>query len=338
MHTQFSRVPLGLGGPSVGRICLSAKGFGDEVSENEAIAMLERFWEAGENFIDISEASSNGALEKIAARAIGQRPHHWTVAAKAAYPAVGNGTCGGQHPKDWLMHTVDGQLEHLGVAKINLLYLDLGDQIIRLEDAIEAVGALIESERIGGWGFANVPAWKIAELVHIADCLDCPRPIATQPYYHALHRQVEIDYLPACDHFGIGVVACAPLASGMFSGTCMMASQQAGPSCSGQNSRSAERRHRPGEMDAVRAIADHLEPSGRQISNFAVNWVLANRLVSSILIRPKTVAQLNSYLNASTTPYTAEDEAFIDKLIPSGNCVGSTYMDPPYAWYGRIIR
>lgn len=337
MHTQFSRVLLGLGGPSVGRICLSARGFGDEVSETEAIAMLERFWEAGENFIDISEASSNGTLEKIAAHAIGQRPHHWTIAAKATYPTAGNGTCGG-HSKDWLTHAVDGQLERLGFAKINLLYLDLGDQTIRLEEAIEAVSALIESERIGGWGFANVPAWRIAELVHIADCLDCPRPIATQPYYHALHRLVEIDYLPACDHFDIGVVACAPLASGMLSGSCMIASQQPAASCTGQDSPSAEGRFRPVEMDAVRAIAEHLEPSGRQMSDFALNWVLANRLVSSVLVRPKTLAQLNSYLNARTTPYTTDDEDFINELIPSGNFAGSTYSAPRYASSGRIVR
>jgi aryl-alcohol dehydrogenase-like predicted oxidoreductase len=195
---------------------------------------------------------------------------------------------------------------------------------------------MIEAGRIGGWGFANFRAWRIAELVRIADCLDVPRPIAAQPYYHALYRLVEADYLPACAHFGIGAVAYAPLARGILSEQ-NGAAIQLPPTSPAHDGQGEETMFRPAALDAVRAIARHLQPSGRAMSGFALQWVLANQLVSSVAIRPGSLAHLDSYLSAAETPYTPDDEAFINELVPSGGFIGAGFGDAVAPQSGRVL-
>ncbi len=156
-------------------------------------------------------ASAEGAAERIIGRAVRQDRDRWVIAVTAGSPAIEGGSAHG------LQRTVDRSCDLLGVQKIDLLYLSFDDGMARLEETVETFGEMIEAGTIGNWGFSNLRAWRIAELVRIADCLDVPRPIAAQSYYHALYRLMEMDYLPACAHFGIGVVAYAPLARGILS-------------------------------------------------------------------------------------------------------------------------
>ncbi len=94
---------------------------------------------------------------------------------------------------------------------------------------------------------------------------------------------------------------------------------------------------RPAAVDAVRAIARHLQPSGRHMTGFALQWVLANQLVSSVEIRPTSLAQLDSYLSAMETSYTLNDEAFMNELVPSGNFFGTTFPNLKSAHDGRVV-
>lgn len=328
MQNLFARVRLGARGPDVSRLCLSTRMFAQQSGHTEAAEMVTRFGQAGGNFID---ASGDPACERIAGEAIGRHRDRWILA----------GTCqaassnGARSPRS-LKQGLAASLDRLETDRIDLYYLPLDDRIGRLEDMVETLGELIEAGRIGGWGFANFRAWRIAELVRIADCLDVPRPIAAQPYYHALYRLVEADYLPACAHFGIGAVAYAPLARGILS-------EQGGgairlplppPAPDGQADGAMVQ---PAALDAVRAIARHLQPSGRAMSGFALQWVLANQLVSSVVIRPGSMAHLDSYLSAAETPYTPDDEAFIDALVPSGGFIGAAFGDPVTPRTGRVL-
>jgi aryl-alcohol dehydrogenase-like predicted oxidoreductase len=335
MKRQFARLRLGECGPNVSRLCLSARMFGNGTEEHEAAEMIARFGQAGGNFINAAGSDAEGAAQRIIGRAIRRDRDRWIIADAATPPAKARSNARGPSGA-WLRQAVDRSRDHLGVAKIDLYYLCLDDWMTGLEETIETLGEMIEAGKIGGWGFSNLRAWRIAELVRIADCLDVPRPVAAQSYYHALYRLMEMDYLPACAHFGIGVVAYAPLARGILSDEFSSGSERSsyvGP----QDPVVMETAFRPAAIDAVRAIARHLQPSGRAITGFALQWVLANRLVSSVLIRPKSMAQLDSYLSAVETSYTLNDEAFMNELVPSGNFVGTAYLNLKSAHIGRVV-
>lgn len=335
MQKQFARLRLGERGPEVSRLCLSARMFGNGTDADEAARMIARYREAGGNFINAAGSHADGAAERIIGRGLRRSRDRWIVAAAADIPANINlnSLRASQH---WLSEAIDKSRDRLGVEKIDLYYLCFDDRMTRLEETIEMLGEMIEAGKIGGWGFSNLRAWRIAELVRIADCLDVARPIAAQSYYHALYRLMEMDYLPACAHFGIGVVAYAPLARGMLSEE-FSCGNETSPYVGPQDPVVMETACRPAAVDAVRAIARHLQPSGRAMTGFALQWVLANKLVSSVLIRPRTLAQLDSYLKAFETSYTQNDEVFMNELVPSGNFVGTAYLDTKSAHIGRVV-
>jgi aryl-alcohol dehydrogenase-like predicted oxidoreductase len=332
---QFARLRLGKNGPDVSRLCLSARMFGNETEPSEAAEMIARYGEAGGNFINAAGSGADAAAERIVGRALRGNRDRWIIAAAAGQPSETNSHSGGGN-HHWLREAIDASRDRLQVEKIDLFYLCFDDRISRIEETVEIIGEMMEAGKIGGWGFSNLRAWRIADLVRIADCLEVPRPTAAQCYYHALYRLTEMEYLPAYAHFGIGVVANAPLARGMLSedfSSDILHSVYAGP----EDPVVMDTTCRPAAMTAVRAIARHLQPSGRAITGFALQWVLANRLVTSVLIRPQSLAQLESYLRADETSYTPNDEAFMNELVPSGNSVGTAYLDRQSEHVGRVV-
>jgi len=335
MQKKVAKVGLGKGGPEVARLCLSARMFGNGTEEHEAIEMIASYAQAGGNFVDATGCGADGAAERIVGRALRGDRERWVVATTSDGLAKRNANAEGLSGH-WLRQAIDRSRDRLGVKKIDLYYLRLNETMTRLEDTVETLGEMIEAGKIGGWGFANFGAWRIAELVHIADCLDVPRPIAAQSYYHALYRLMEMDYLPACAHFGIGVVGCAPLARGILSGEFTSGIQL--PSyAEPQDPVIMEPTFQPAAADAVRAIARHLQPSGRAMTGFALQWVLANQLVSSVLIRPDSLAQLDSQLRTIETSYTPSDEAFMNDLVACGSFIGTGYLNPKAAKSGRVV-
>jgi hypothetical protein len=88
----------------------------------------------------------------------------------------------------------------------------------------------------------------------------------------------------------------------------------------------------------ARKIAGHLAQSDRPMSGFALSWVLANKLISGVVIGPKSMAQLEDYLAVAGTPYDEVDEAFMNTLIPPGASAGYAYADPRYPYRGRVFE
>jgi aryl-alcohol dehydrogenase-like predicted oxidoreductase len=332
---QLEKTRLGARGPEVSRLCLGTMMFGDQTDEGEAATIIARYAEAGGNFIDTADQYAGGASERIVGRAIAGQRDRWVIASKGGNPVTGVPNSGGLSAL-WLRQAVDHTLDRMGLDKIDLYYLHLDDEATPLEEVVGAIGEMLAASKIGGWGFSNFRAWKIAEMIRIADSLGVARPIAAQPYYHALYRLIEIDYLPACAHFGIGVVPYSPLARGLLTGKYNDGTPEGSRAGRG-DARMMETEFRPEAIEAARTIARHLEPSGRPMGGFALSWVLANRLISGVIIGPKTMTQLEDYLALAGTPYTAEDEAFMNQLIPSGSAAGYAYSDPRYPYRGRVF-
>lgn len=335
MTKALEKKQLGGRGPEISRLCLGTMMFGDQTDEGEAKEMIARYAEAGGNFLDAADQYAGGASERIVGRAIDGERSRWVIATKVGNPVPGQSGSGGLSPV-WMRQALDQSLDRLGIDKIDLYYLHLDDEETPLEATINTLGEMLSAGSIAAWGFSNYRAWKIAEMVRIADRLGVARPIAAQPYYHALYRLIEIDYLPACAHFGIGAVSYSPIARGVLTGKYIDGVPKGSRADRGDK-RIMETEFRPEAIEAARKIARYLEPSGRPMTGFALSWVLANRLISAAIIGPKSMKQLEDYLSLAGTPYGAEDEAFMNELIPSGAAAGYAYSDPRYPYRGRVV-
>lgn len=322
---------LGTNGPEVSELCLGTMMFGDQTDEPQAAGILERFIAAGGNFIDTADTYAAGDSERMLGRLLEDVSAPVILASKVGNPVGGKG--GGLSPA-WIRQALGDSLDRLGRPSLDLYYLHRDDEETPLDAVIAALGQELADGRIGAWGFSNFRGWKIAEMIRVADRLGVARPVAGQPYYHALYRAMEVDYIPACRHFGIGVVPYSPLARGVLTGKYAEGVPE-GSRASRGDRRIAQTEMRPELIEAARAVARHVAPSGRRVADVALRWVLENPAVSSVLVGPRTVAQMEAYLAGPATAFDDADEAAIDSIVPTGTAVGA-YTDPAYPIRGRF--
>jgi aryl-alcohol dehydrogenase-like predicted oxidoreductase len=159
--------------------------------------------------------------------------------------------------------------------------------------------------------------------------------VVAQPYYHALYREIEKELLPACDHFGIAVVPYSPLARGVLTGKYTDGIPEGSRGARG-DVRISQTEMRPELIAAAARIDAHARATGRKTADLALQWVLANRIITSVLIGPKSLEQLQGYLAAMAATFTPEDEAAFEAVVPTGAVVG-TFSDPRYPYRGRRV-
>ena len=333
--SPLRRRPLHEGGPQVSELCLGTMMFGDQTDEKEAGRILQGFFAAGGNFVDTADAYAGQDSERILGRLLKDAPSDLLLATKVGNPVAGVGS--GGLSRAWMRRAAAMSRERLQVETIGLYYLHLDDETVPLEEVVETLGGLIADGAVRAWGFSNFRPWKIAEMIRLADALGVPRPVAAQPYYHVLNRAVEADYLPACRHFGIGVVPYSPLARGVLTGKYRDGAPEGSRAARGDK-RMLETEFLPETVALANRAADHARERGRDPAALAIRWVLANDAVASVLIGPKNLSQLDSYLEAAASPYDAKDETFLDGLCTPGHLAVPGRNDPRYPLQGRFLR
>jgi aryl-alcohol dehydrogenase-like predicted oxidoreductase len=185
---------------------------------------------------------------------------------------------------------------------------------------------------------SNVRGWRIAEAVRVCDALGVAHPVVCQPYYNAMNRQPENDILPACAHYGIGVVPYSPLARGVLTGKYAPgAAPPPGSRVARKDRRMMETEFRDESIAMAQTIKAHAASKGLTATQFALAWVLSNRIVSSVVCGPRTIEQWDDYLSAAGKALDADDEALIDSLVTPGHPSTPGYNDPQYPFYGRIV-
>ena len=336
---------LGASGLNVSTICLGALMFGDRTNEKTAGRIVAHAREAGVNFIDTADVYAEGRSERIVGKLIKRDRDNWVLATKVGLPSSGPpNRCG--HGRKWIMQAIDESLARLGTDFIDVYYLHWHDRETPLEDTVGALADLVRAGKIRYWGFSNYRGWQVAEMVRLADRIGGPRPIAAQPNYNAINRQIETEYLPACAHYGVGVVPYGPLARGVLT-----AKYEPGkpPPKGARGANKAFAQSFPGQVMAktdlerrtlvrVQQIKAHAEHRRMSAGQFAVAWVLNNALISSVIAGPRTYGQWSEYLKALDHEFTAADEAFIDSLVPPGQSSAPPFDDPRLPVAGRIAR
>ena len=235
-----------------------------------------------------------------------------------------------------IMAAVQASLARLGTDYIDVYYLHREDMRTPLAESVRALGDLQRAGMIRYFALSNHKSWRVAEICHICDELGIDRPVASQPYYNAMNRTLEIEHLPACDYFGLGIVPYSPLASGVLSAKYDPDGPPPNDSrVAWQDRRIMQTEWRRESLVIARTLQTHAVARGISPGQFAVAWVLNNRLVTSVIAGPRTQAQLSDYLSALDYRFTAEDEALVDSLVPPGHPSTPGYTDPSDPVLGR---
>ncbi|GAC1334960.1 MAG: aldo/keto reductase [Beijerinckiaceae bacterium] len=329
---------LGASGLDVSVICLGTMMFGQRTDEAAATEIIAHARDAGVNFIDTADAYADGRSEEIVGRAIASTRDHWVLATK-----VGNQMGDGLNRKGlsrrWLFAGLDASLKRLGTDYVDIYYLHKEDHDTPLDESVGAMADLVRSGKVRHFGISNHRAWRVAEICNICDQMGIGRPVVSQPYYNAMNRMPEVEQLPACGFYGLGVVAYSPLARGILTGKYEPGVAPAEDTRAGRkDTRMMQTEWREESLWVTRVIKSHAEARGMTTGQFAVNWVLNNHYVTAVVAGPRTMEQWSEYLGALDHPFTAEDEALLEGLVPAGHPSTPGYNDPAYPIEGRIPR
>ena len=327
---------LGNSGLAVSPLCLGTMMFGGRTDETDARAIVDHARDAGINFIDTADAYNGGKSETVVGQAIAAERDWWVLASKVFNP-MGDGPNRRGLSRRWLMRACEESLTRLGSDWIDIYYLHKDDHDTPLEETVGALGDLIRQGKIRYFGVSNYRSWRIAEICNICDNLGIDRPVVSQPYYNAMNRMPEVEQLPVCDYYGLGVVPYSPLARGVLTGKYAPGEAPAEDSRAGNNDRRMmQSEWREESLAIAQTLKQHAEARGITAGQFAVAWVLNNALVTAPITGPRTMAQWREYLGALDYEFGAEDEALVDGLVVTGHPSTPGYNDPGYPIEGRV--
>jgi aryl-alcohol dehydrogenase (NADP+) len=328
---------LGRSGLKVSSLCLGAMMFGSATGEEESGRIIASARDAGVNFIDTADAYGGGASEEIVGRALTADRDNWVIATKAGYPVAPAASA--DLSRKYIMRAVEHSLRRLGTDYIDLYYLHRDDADTPLEETVRTLADLIHQGKIRYIGVSNFRAWRLAELVRLCKDIGIDPPAASEPLYNAMNRMAEVEHLPACAFYGVGVVPYSPLARGILTGKYSdMGALPEGSRAARRDKRILQTELRPESLTLAQQIRAHAEARGSTAAHFALRWVLNNALVSSVIAGPRTFGQWEDYLKALGAPFTSEDEALVDRLVPAGHPSTPGFTDPQYPVNGRVPR
>ncbi len=326
---------LGKSNLQVSALCLGTMMFGDQTGEHEARAIVADAHSHGVNYIDTADVYTLGASEVMLGGLLKGQRNQWVLATKLGN-AMSKRVNESHFSRSWMIREVDDSLTRLQTDWVDILYLHRDNNGMDLEEPLRAIDAMLRAGKIRYWGVSNFRGWRIAEVMRVAGQLGMPGPTVCQPYYNLLNRMPEVEILPACEHYGIGVTPYSPVARGVLTGKYAPGRPpEEGTRAARGDKRIAETEFREESLQIAQQLKTHAEAKGVSLAQFATAWVLAHRAVSSVIAGPRTLQQWQDYLPALDYKVDADDEALIDSLVSPGHPSTPGYNDPAYPLYPR---
>lgn len=328
---------LGNSNLRVSPLCLGTMMFGEQTPDDEAARIVASAREQGVNFIDTADVYNDGRSEQVLGRLLKGQRHDWVLASKIGN-AMGQGPNQAHYSRQWLVRGVEASLARLDTDFLDILYLHRDYHEENLEEALWALGDLIRAGKLRGFGLSNFRGWRIAEVIRLCAQLGVPQPVVCQPYYNMLNRGPEVEILPACGHYGLGVVPYSPIARGVLTGKYLPGQAPGADTRAGRGDRRIlATEFREESLRIAQRLVEHAAARGVQPGPFATAWVLANPLVSSVIAGPRTLAQMQDYYAALDLRITPEDETLVDDWVTPGHASTHGYNDPNYPFHGRPV-
>jgi aryl-alcohol dehydrogenase-like predicted oxidoreductase len=329
--------PLGRSNLQVSALCLGTMMFGDQTGREEAAAIVADARAQGVNYIDTADVYTLGASEAMVGDLLKGQRHDWVLATKLGN-RMSDRVNEGHYSRSWMLREVEASLTRLRTDHVDILYLHRDYNGMNLEEPLRALDVLLRAGKIRYWGVSNFRGWRIAEIMRLAGQLGMPGPVVCQPYYNLLNRMPEVEILPACAHYGIGVTSYSPVARGVLTGKYAPGQAPAGDTRAGRaDRRMVETEFREESLQIAQRLKVHAEGHGVSLAQFATAWVLANPVISSVIAGPRTLKQWQDYRPALDYAVTPEDEALVDSFVRPGHPSTPGYTDPAYPLNGRVL-
>jgi aryl-alcohol dehydrogenase-like predicted oxidoreductase len=306
--------PLGKSALKVSALCLGTMNFGPRTSEDDSRQIMSAALEHGLNFFDTANQYGGdkgvGASEEIIGRWFRDAPSRRdgiVLATKVYEPMSGDINDRGLSARH-IQSACEASLRRLGVDHIDLYQMHHIDRLAPPEEIWQAMDRLISQGKITYVGSSNFPGWKLAQMNERAGARSSLGLVSEQGLYNLIERRTELEVLPACREYGIGLIAWSPLAGGLLAGRAGGATGRR----SSEGARKAARTH----QNALGQFERLCGEAGLSPSLVALSWLLSQEGLTSAIIGPGTKDQLMNVLQAPEIRLDPEFLMQLDAIFP----------------------
>ena len=301
---------LGRSGLKVSRLCLGTMNFGPQTSEQDSFAIMDKALELGINFFDTANVygwrTGEGVTEQIVGRwfAQGGGRREKVVLATKVFGRMGDWPNSSHLSALHIRQACEGSLKRLQTEAIDLYQMHHVDRNTPWEEIWQAMEVLVQQGKVIYAGSSNFAGWHIARAQEAAKARHFMGLVSEQSLYSLKDRMIELEVLPACQAYGLGVIPWSPLSGGMLGGALQKLKE-------GRRAQEEQQK----EIEAIRPKLEAWEAfckeMGEQPADLALAWLLHNPVVTAPIIGPRTLEQLTGSLRALEIKL---DEAMLKKL------------------------
>lgn len=318
---------LGRTGLKVSRLCLGTMNFGPQTTEPDSYAIMDKALEYEINFFDTADVygwkKGEGVTEQIIGRwwAQGGGRREKVVLATKVYGGMGDWPNESRLSALHIRRACDESLRRMQTDYIDVYQMHHVDRLTPWEEIWQAMEQLVQAGKVLYVGSSNFAGWHIATANSVAKNRNFMGLVSEQSLYNLDARMIELEVVPACEHYGLGIIPWSPLAGGLLGG--ILQREKEGRRASEDMAKRVEEK-RP-QLEKWEAFCAEI---GEKPADVALAWLIAQPAVTAPIIGPRTMEQLDGSLRALEIKLNAEQLARLDEIWPGP---GGTAPEA-YAW------
>lgn len=322
---------LGRTGIRVSPLCLGTMMFGGRTSLDDSCIIIDRAIDAGINFLDTANVYSTGKSEQVVGEALKRNGHrHHIVLATKVH--------GNMHkddpldPNKWgnsrrgIIEQCDASLKRLGTDWIDLYQIHRPHPDCAIDETLRALDDLVRAGKVRYIGCSTYAAWQLVESLWVSEKLGLNRFVTEQPPYNLLDRRIERELIPAAQTFGLGLIPWSPLAGGFLTGKYRRGAtgNEGGRFSDGSHGR-ADMLSNDRAFDVIEGLEKIAQAKGCSLADLSLAWCMNQPGITSPIIGPRTLQQLEDNLKAVDVTLTDDDRQAIDQISPPGSMTSPFY-------------
>ncbi len=308
-------VHLGRSGVQVSRLCLGTMNFGPQTSEPDSVAIMDRALELGINFFDSANVygwkTGEGWTEQIIGRWLAQRSGRRgkIVLATKVYGRMGDWPNESRLSALHIKRACEDSLRRLQTDHIDLYQMHHVDRDTPWDEIWQAMEQLVREGKVLYVGSSNFAGWHLAQAQETARARHFLGLISEQSLYNLTERMIELEVIPACEGYGIGLIPWSPLARGLLADALE-------PAAAGRRAAKDLRQDVEKYRAQLESYGGLCRQLGERQADVAVAWLLHQKAVTAPIIGPRTLEQLNGAMRALEITLSRETLKKLDEIFP----------------------
>jgi aryl-alcohol dehydrogenase-like predicted oxidoreductase len=326
-YTQLGRTGL-----KVSRLCLGTMNFGPRTTEPDSYVIMDKALDAGINFFDTANVygwkKGEGITEQIIGRwwAQGGGRREKVVLATKVYGGMGDWVNESRLSALHIRRAVEDSLRRLQTDYIDLYQMHHVDRHTPWDEIWQAMETLVAQGKILYVGSSNFAGWHIAQANEAAKARHFLGLVSEQSLYNLIERRIEMEVIPACQFYGLGVIPWSPLAGGLLGGIL-------GGQLDGRRTDEGVQQKLKQHMSRIKQWEAFCERMGEKPGDVAIAWLLHQPGVTAPIVGPRTLEQLEGNLHALSIKLSEAQLKRLDAIFPGPGGAGRTNTAPEaYAW------